>query len=206
MTKIFLGSFITLMSLSAFAVKPVPAGKSIPAGSYTIDTAHSKVGFEIPHLVIATVEGRFAGFSGNIVIDPKLENSKANIDIEVASINTDNKDRDDHLKSPDFFDAAKNPKITFVTKKIVGKANNLKLIGDISIKGQTKEITLDVKYLGDVKDMFNNHKVVFSAVGKINRKDFGLTWNKAVEAGPVVGEEVTLTIKIEANKPVEQKS
>lgn len=200
MTKMLLGTFVTLMSLSAFA------GKSIPAGSYAIDTAHSKIGFEIPHLVIATVEGRFTGFSGNIVIDPKLEKSKADINIDVASISTDNKDRDDHLKSPDFFDAAKNPKITFVTKKIVGTADNLKLVGDFTIKGKTKEVTLDVKYMGDVKDMFNNHKVVFSASGKINRKDFGLTWNKAVEAGPVVGDEVTLTIKIEANKPAEKKS
>lgn len=199
MTKAILGTLITLLSFSAFA------GKSIPAGSYAIDTAHSKVGFEIPHLVIATVEGRFANFSGNIVIDSKLEKSKANIDIDVTTLNTDNKDRDDHLKSPDFFDAAKNPKITFVTKKIVGTPENLKLIGDFTLKGKTKEVTLDVKYLGDVKDMFNNHKVVFSASGKINRKDFGLTWSKAVEAGPVVGDEVTLIIKIEANKPVEKK-
>lgn len=200
MTKFILGTFITLASISAFA------GKSIPAGTYAIDTAHSKIGFEIPHLVIATVEGRFTGFSGNIVIDPKLENSKADISIDVASINTDNKDRDDHLKSPDFFDAAKNPKITFVTKKIVGTTDNLKLVGDFTLKGKTKEITLDVKYLGDVKDPFNNHKVVFSASGKINRKDFGLTWSKAVEVGPVVGDEVTLIIKIEANKPVAKKS
>ncbi|MGZ3769986.1 MAG: YceI family protein [Bdellovibrio sp.] len=199
MTKMILGTLITLLSFSAFA------GKTIPAGTYTIDTAHSKVGFEIAHLVIASVEGRFSGFSGNIVIDPKLEKSKANMDIDVATINTENKDRDDHLKSPDFFDAAKNPKITFVTKKIIGTPENLKLVGDFTVKGKTKEITLDAKYLGDVKDMFNNHKIVFSATTKINRKDFNLTWNKAVEAGPVVGDEVTLTIKIEANKPVEKK-
>lgn len=199
MKKLILSAAVTLASLSAFA------GKTIPAGTYVIDAAHSKVGFEIPHLVIATVEGRFTKFDGSITIDSKLEKSKANLNVDVATINTDNKDRDDHLKSPDFFDVAKNPKLTFVTKKVVGTADNLKLVGDLTLKGKTKEVTLDVKYLGDVNDPFGNHKVAFSATGKINRKDFGLTWSKAVEAGPVVGDEVTLIIKIEANKPIEKK-
>ncbi|KHD87472.1 MAG: hypothetical protein OM95_14380 [Bdellovibrio sp. ArHS] len=198
MKKLVLSAFVTLISATSFA-------KTIPAGTYAIDAAHSKIGFEIPHLVIATVEGRFTKFDGSIVIDPKLEKSKANLNVDVATINTDNKDRDDHLKSPDFFDVAKNPKMTFVTKKIVGTADNLKLIGDLTLKGKTKEVTLDVKYLGDVNDPFGNHKVAFSASGLINRKDFGLTWSKAVEAGPVVGDEVTLIIKIEANKPIEKK-
>ncbi|WII71291.1 YceI family protein [Bdellovibrio sp. 22V] len=199
MTKLILGTLVTLAGLNAFA------GKSIPAGSYTIDAAHSKVGFEVPHLVIATVEGRFTQFDGSIVIDPKLEKSKANMNIDVATVNTDNKDRDDHLRSADFFDSAKNPKMTFVTKKIVGTPDKLKLVGDLTLKGKTKEVTLDAKYLGDVNDPFGNHKIAFSATGKINRKDFGLSWHKAVEVGPVVGDEVTLIIKIEANKPIEKK-
>lgn len=199
MNKFLTTTLLTLLSASAFA------GKTIPAGSYTIDTAHSKIGFEVPHLVIATVEGRFAKFDGAIVIDPKLEKSKANLNVDVASISTENKDRDTHLQSPDFFDVAKNPTMTFVTKKIVGTADNLKLVGDLTLKGKTKEVTLDAKYLGDVNDPYGNHKIVFSATGKINRKDFGLIWNKAVEAGPVVGDEITLQIKIEANKPVDKK-
>lgn len=198
MTKLMTTAFVTLMSVSAFA------GKTIPAGTYTVDTAHSKVGFEIPHLVIATVDGRFTKFDGSITIDPKLEKSKANLNVEIASIDTDNKDRDDHLKSADFFDAAKNPKMTFVTKKVIGTADNLKLVGDLTLKGKTKEVTLDVKYLGDVNDPFGNHKIAFTATGKINRQDFGLTWSKAVEAGPVVGDEVTLTIRVEANKPLKK--
>lgn len=199
MKKLTLSTLVTLASLFAFA------GKTIPAGTYAIDTAHSKIGFEIPHLVIATVEGRFTKFDGSITIDSKLEKSKANLNVDIATINTDNQDRDDHLKSPDFFDVAKNPKLTFITKKVVGTADNLKLVGDLTLKGKTKEVTLDVKYLGEVNDPFGNHKVAFSATGKINRKDFGLTWSKAVEAGPVVGDEVTLIIKIEANKPIEKK-
>jgi polyisoprenoid-binding protein YceI len=199
MKKMILSTLVVLVSSAAFA------GKSIPAGSYAIDTAHSKIGFEIPHLVIATVEGQFSKFDGNITIDSKLEKSKANLNVDVASINTDNKDRDDHLKSADFFDAAKNPKLTFVTKKIVGTADNLKLVGDLTLKGKTKEVTLDVTYLGNVNDAYGNNKLAFKASGKISRKEFGLTWNKAVEAGPVVGDEVTLIIKIEANKPIEKK-
>ncbi len=200
MKKLILSTFVTLASVTALA-----AGKTIPAGSYAIDTAHSKIGFEVPHLVIATVEGRFTKFDGNITIDSKLEKSKANLNIEVASISTDNKDRDDHLKSPDFFDVAKHEKITFVSKKVVGTADDLKLVGDLTIKGKKKEVTLNVKYLGDVNDPFGNHKIAFSASTVINRQDFGLTWSKAVEAGPVVGDEITLNIKIEANKPIAKK-
>lgn len=199
MTKLMTTAFVTLMSVSAFA------GKTIPAGTYAIDSAHSKIGFEVPHLVIATVEGRFTQFDGSITIDPKIEKSKANLNVDVASIDTDNKDRDTHLKSPDFFDATKNPKMTFVAKKVIGTADNLKLVGDLTLKGKTKEVTLDVKYLGDVNDPFGNHKIAFTATGKINRQDYGLTWSKAVEAGPVVGDEVTLTIRVEANKPIDKK-
>lgn len=199
MTKMIASALVTLVSFSAFAAK------TIPAGTFTIDTAHSTVGFEIPHLVISTVEGKFSKFDGSVTIDSKLEKSKANLNIETASINTDNKDRDDHLRSPDFFDATKNPKMTFVIKKVSGTPDDLKLIGEMTIKGVKKEITLDAKYLGTVNDPFGNEKIAFSANGKINRKDFGLTWSKAVEAGPVVGDEVTLKLKFEANRPLAKK-
>lgn len=197
--SIVTAGLVTLMTLPVFA-------KSIPAGTYTIDTAHSKIGFEATHLVIATVEGRFKKFEGTIVIDEKFNKSKANLDVDVTSIDTDNTQRDDHLKSADFFDTAKTPKLLFVTKKIVGSADKLKIVGDLTIKGKTKEVALDVKYLGDVNDAYGNHKVVFSAEGKINRKDFGLNWSSMVEAGPVVGDQIKLLIKIEANKPVAPKS
>ncbi len=198
MKTLILSSLVTLASLSA-------AAKSIPAGTYNIDPAHSKLGFEIPHLVISTVEGRFAKFDGSLTVDPKLEKSKASVNIDVSSISTENKDRDDHLKSPDFFDVTKFPKMTFVTKKVIGGAENMKLVGDLTLKGKTKEVTLEVKYLGDVNDAYGNSKVAFSATGKINRKDFGLTWSSMVEAGPVVGDEVTLILKIQAAKPVAKK-
>ncbi|MEN0059090.1 MAG: YceI family protein [Bdellovibrio sp.] len=199
MKQMALTILLTLTSLTGFA-----ADKAIPAGSYTLDPAHSKVGFEIPHLVISTVEGRFTAFDGSITIDPKFEKSKAQINIDVASIDTGNKDRDDHLRSPDFFDIAKKDgaKMVFVSKKIVGSGDNFKIIGDLTLKGVRKEVTLEVKYLGNVNDAYGNNKVVFTATGKLNRKDFGLTWGKMVEVGPVVGDEVTLNLKIQANKPV----
>ncbi|WP_413582296.1 YceI family protein [Bdellovibrio sp. HCB288] len=191
-------TIITLLSTAAFA-------KSIPAGTYTLDSAHSQVGFEVPHLVISSVDGRFTKFDGSITIDSKLEKSKANLNVDVNSIDTANADRDKHLKSPDFFDAAKNPTMKFVTKKVIGSADDLRLVGDLTIKGKTKEITLAVKYLGDVKDAYGNQKIAFTATGKINRQEFGLTWSQAVEAGPVVGDEITLNIKIQGNKPVDKK-
>lgn len=197
--KFVVATLLTAMSVSAFAAD------SIPAGTYTIDTAHSKIGFEIPHLVISTVEGRFDKFDGTIVVDPKLEKSKATLNIDAASVDTANSDRDTHLKSPDFFDVAKAPKITFVSKKIAGTPDALKITGDLTIKGKTKEVTLDGKYLGTVNDPYGNAKVVFTASTKINRKEFGLTWGKVVEAGPVVGDEAELKFRIEANKPIAKK-
>lgn len=199
MKNALFASALTLISSAALA------SKTIPAGIYTIDTAHSKVGFEIPHLVIATVEGRFTGFEGTITIHDKLEKSKAKVQVNVASINTDNKDRDDHLRSADFFDVKKHPQMIFAIKKISGPSEALKVLGDLTLKGKTKEVTLDGKYLGEVKDAYGNLKIAFAAKGKINRKDFGLTWGQVVEAGPVVGDEVTLDLKIEANKPLDKK-
>ena len=196
-------SILLAVLLASSLAQAAPA--KIEAGDYGLDPAHSKVGFEIAHLVIATVEGRFDTYTGNVVMGSKIEDTQIKADIDVASIDTGNADRDKHLKSPDFFDAAKFPKITFVSKKVSGKEDNLKVTGDLTIRDVTKTVTLDGKYLGNVNDAYGNKKVVFKATGKINRKDFGLTWNKAIEAGPVVGDEVTLEFRIEAGKPVAKK-
>ena len=185
-----------LLTTAAFAVTP-----KIEAGKYGIDPAHSKLGFEISHLVISTVEGRFDTFTGNIEMGTKLEETKINASADVASVSTGNADRDKHLKSPDFFDAEKFKTMTFVSTKVSGTADKLKIAGDLTIHGVTKPVVLDAKYTGVVNDPFGNTKVAFSAKAKINRKDFGLVWSKAVEAGPVVGDEVILDIRIEGGKP-----
>lgn len=193
---------ITLVTLSlgftAFAAKP-------EAGAYTVDPMHSSVNFEIPHLVISTVEGKFKTFKGTLTLNDKFEKSALQAEADVSSIDTSVTDRDNHLKSPDFFDAAKHPKMTFKSTSITGTPESFKLTGDLTIKGITKKVTFDGTYKGTVKDAYGNSKAAFTATAKISRKDFGLTWNKAVEAGPVVGDEVTITLKIQAAKDAAAK-
>ena len=181
-----------LFSSLALAQKP-----SAP-GAYSIDSAHSKVGFEITHLIVSSVEGRFSQFAGNIVLADKFENSTVNTTIQMTSIDTAVVDRDKHLKSPDFFDVAKYPTMTFKSTKIEGVADSFKITGDLTLHGVSKPVTLEGKYLGTIKDMSGNNKAAFNAKGKINRKDFGLTWNKVIEGGSVVGDDVSIDLKIEA--------
>lgn len=176
------------------------AATSSQSGKYILDEAHSKVGFEIPHLVISTVEGRFTKYDGEIELADKFTDSKVTASIDVSTIDTSNGDRDKHLKSADFFDVAKYPKMTFKSKKITGTPENFKVVGDLTIKDKTKEVTLDGKFLGVVKDAYGNEKAAFNASTKINRQQFGLKWSKAVEVGPVVGDEVTISLKVQGAK------
>jgi len=184
------------VSSAAFAA----GGAKIPAGTYDIDPVHSKVGFEIGHLVISTVEGKFDQYTGEIVAGAKPEAVSSNVEIQTASVNTGNGNRDKHLKSPDFFDAEKFPKVTFKSSKIVFKGSKIEVPGELTIKGVTKPVTLEGKYLGTIKDMQGSDRMAAQLETKIKRNDFGLTWNKMIEAGPVVGEEVTISLKIEAVK------
>jgi polyisoprenoid-binding protein YceI len=188
-----------LFALNAFAAT-APA-----AGTYQVDPAHSRVGFEVPHLVISTVEGRFGVAEGTITLKDKFEKSHVKASAEIGSIDTSNAKRDEHLRSADFFDAAKHPKMTFDSKSIKGTPESFKMTGDLTIKGVKKSVVFDGKYLGSVNDGMGNDKVAFTATTQIKRADFGLTWNKAVEAGPVVGDTVTITLKIEAGKPAAKK-
>ncbi len=180
-----------LLSFSAFA-------KDYKPGKYQVDTAHSKVGFEIPHLVISTVEGKFTDFSGTVQLDKKFNKSKIDVVISAKSIDTANSKRDDHLRSADFFDVEKNADIKFVSTGITGTPDKFTVQGKLTMKGVTKPVTLDAQYLGTVKDGFGNEKAAFSAKTKLNRKDFGLTWNNVVEAGPVVGDQVSIDLRIQA--------
>lgn len=175
-------------------------GFTTHAAKYAIDPAHSKVGFEIPHLVISSVEGRFTKFEGEIEYADKFTDSKVTAKIDTSSIDTSNEDRDKHLKSADFFDAAKYSNISFKSKKITGSPEKFQVVGDLTIKNKTKEVTLDGKFLGLVKDAYGNEKAAFTATTKVNRQDFGLKWSKMVEVGPVVGDEVTITLKVQGAK------
>jgi len=189
-----------LSSLLSLGLTAQAATVKLEKGTYNIDPAHSSVDFEIPHLVISSVEGKFKTFSGTITVDETFTKSTLNADVDVASIDTSVGDRDKHLKSADFFDAEKNPKMTFKSTAITGKAEKFKLTGDLTIKGKTKSVTFDGTYKGTVKDAYGNTKAAFVATTTINRQDFGLTWSKAVEAGPVVGDKLTIELKIQAAK------
>ena len=169
------------------------------AASWEIDTNHSMVGFVAKHLVFTKVHGRFLKWSGNITLDDAdVTKSKVDVTIDPASITTETADRDTHLKSPDFLDVAKFPTMTFKSTKVEKSGDGLKVTGDLTMHGVTKPVTLDVEGPSkEFKDPGGNPHLAFSAKGKIKRQDFGLMWNKAVEAGPVVSDDIALEIEIE---------
>lgn len=163
-------------------------------GTYTIDPAHSNVEFAVKHMMITTVRGRFGDVKGKVEI-PENGQPKLEVTIAAASIDTRTEARDTHLRSADFFDVEKYPELRFVSTKATRTADGYKLTGDLTIKGITKPITLEVTEEGAGVDPWGNQKAAFSAMGKINRSDFGLTWNAALETGGVlVSEEVKISI------------
>ncbi len=164
---------------------------------WAIDPTHSEVQFKVKHLVITTVTGHFGVFGGEVEASINFENINAKFDAEVASISTNNEQRDGHLKSADFFDIENHQKITFTSKSLEKVSEGeFKLIGDVSIRGVIKEITLSVNYEGTATDPWGNVKAGFEVNGKINRHDFGLTWGALTEAGGAV---VSDEVKIHAN-------
>lgn len=167
-------------------------------GTYQIDSAHSRVGFEIPHLVISSVEGRFNDFKGTLKLDPNLAKSKAEATIVVSSIDTGVDKRDEHLRSADFFEASKFGEMKFVSTAFVGKPDDFSIKGNLTIKGVTKPVTLKAKYLGSVTDGYGNFKVAFTAETEISRKEFGITWNSMIDAGPMIGDKVKINLSLQA--------
>ena len=169
--------------------------------TYEIDAAHASIGFSVSHLVISNVKGNFDKFTGSIQLDEKGEILTAEATIDASSIDTDNKKRDDHLRSPDFFEVKKFPEIIFSSKKSMRRAGKMILLAQITIHGVSKNIELPYTIKGPITDPWGNKKIGFEASTTINRTDFGLNWNKALETGGVVvGEEVELLIDFEAAK------
>lgn len=168
--------------------------------TWTIDASHAEVGFSVRHLMISTVRGRFGAVSGTAVIDDRNPSaSKVDVTIDVSSIDTRQEQRDAHLRSPDFFDVANHPTMHFVSTRIEGDiTSEFKLVGNLTIRGVTHEVTLNVTAEGRGRDPWGNDRAGFSATGKINRGDWGLTWNQVLEAGGVtVSDEVKLSIDAE---------
>lgn len=170
------------------------------AKTWNVDKMHSSVKFSVSHLVISEVEGSFKIFDGSLVAAKEdFSDAKINFTVDVNSINTDNSNRDGHLKSDDFFNAEKFPSMTFKSTSFKKKSGNMyELTGDLTIRDVTKKATFAVKYGGTTKDPYGNTKAGFKATGSIDRLGYGLKWNTMTEAGgAVVGSEVALTINLE---------
>lgn len=170
---------------------------------WNIDMAHSTAEFSIRHLMISTVKGHFSGIEGTIVGEPEhLDEATIEVSLDIASVDTRQAERDAHLRSADFFDVEKFPKMHFKSTQITAVGDNrYTIVGDLSIHGVTRSETFSVTFEGRAKDPWGGERAGFSGTAKINRKDYGLHWNLALEAGGVVvGDEVKINIEIEAIK------
>ena len=168
--------------------------------TWNLDASHSEISFKVKHLMISTTRGHFSDIKATVVVDEaKPQDAKVEVTIATASIDTRAEQRDAHLRSPDFFDAENHPTITFTGKRLEkGGSADFRFVGDLTIRGVTREVALDVTDEGRVQDPWGGTRAGFSITGKINRADFGLTWNAALEAGGVVvGDEVKLEAQVE---------
>ena len=170
---------------------------TLTTGTWAIDPTHSEVGFVARHLMVTKVRGSFTDVTGTVQVGQDLGDSVANVTIKTASVNTGTADRDTHLRSADFFDVDTFPEITFVSTSYDGDT----LTGDLTIKGVTKAVTLDVEFNGVATDPWGNDKAAFEATGELNRTDWGLTWNANLEKGGVlVSEKIKLVIDVQLAK------
>ena len=171
--------------------------------TWSLDASHTHVGFAVKHLMISTVKGRFTETTGTVTLDPaRQQTPDIAVAVTIGSINTGDEKRDAHLRSADFFDAELNPTMQFKSKRIEGDiASRFTVYGDLTIRGTTREIGLQVTNEGRVTDPWGNVRIGFSATGELNRQDYGLKWNMALEAGGVVvADEVKITIEGELVK------
>jgi len=177
--------------------------------NWQVDGAHSAVNLAVRHMVISKVRGRFTRWSAKLQLDTgDLARSAVEVDVEAASIDTGVADRDAHLRSPDFLDAARHPSLRYRSRRVeVLSPEHLRVVGDLTIREATREVVLDVEYGGQGKDPWGNQRVGFTATASINRKDFGLTWNQALETGGVlVADRVDIEIELQAIQQAASKA
>jgi len=186
--------------MTAVQTAPETGSKTI----WKLDPAHTLVEFSAKHLMISTVKGRISDVEGTIYADENdPENSSVDVTLKAASIDSRTEQRDNHLRSADFLDVVNFPAITFKSTKIEGARNEFKLTGDLTIRGVTRPITLDVTFEGQTKDPWGGERIGFSAKGKLDRREFGLTWNVLLETGGItVGNEIKINVEVEAVKAV----
>jgi len=187
--------------IALFACLALVLPQIVGAATYQLDPVHSSIQFKIRHLTVANVTGTFNNFKGSATIEGEDPATlKVEVTIEAASVNTGNEKRDEHLKTPEFLDVAKYPTITFVSKKVMkGDPGKLKITGDLTLHGVTREIAVDLEGpTPEIKDPWGNFRRGASGTAKIDRRDFGITWSKSLDAGGLVmGNEVTIYVEVE---------
>lgn len=177
------------------------AFEGLTAGTYTIDPTHTEISFSVRHLAISKVRGHFQTFVGTVEIAEQIEDSTASATIDVASINTNQAQRDEHLRTSDLFNVEEFPEMTFKSTGVAVDGGDLTINGDLTLRGVTKPVTLEAEFGGATVDGYGNTKVGFEATTKINRQDFGVTWNAATEAGGLtLGDVITITIDAQLAK------
>jgi polyisoprenoid-binding protein YceI len=189
-------------SLFSLALAAVLGAASLPAAaeSWSLDASHSTVGFSVRHMMVTNVKGSFGKFTAMVDGSPAdPASAKISATIEVASVDTRDAKRDEHLRAPDFFDAAKFPQMTFASTKVEKtSATTAKVTGNLTLRGVTKPVVLDVEYTSPLKNPWGKTVVGASATGKINRKDFGVNWSKSLDGGGlVVGDDVTIQLDLQ---------
>jgi polyisoprenoid-binding protein YceI len=208
MKRVLLALLLTAVGMAhTNAQSPAPpqqtAKPQLGPNQWTVDPSHSAANFSVRHMMVTTVRGQLGPIAGTVEYDGKdVRSAKADVRIDVSGISTQNAKRDGHLRSDDFFDAANHPSITFKSKRVEpGSAGAFKLIGDLTIRGTTKEVALNVEGPTPPVKGMGGLRVGATATTKINRLDYGLKWNSMVEAGPVVSNEVSITIDLELTRP-----
>ncbi|HEV8555957.1 MAG TPA: YceI family protein [Actinophytocola sp.] len=187
------------MSNTTTAPTRLLGGTELPAaGTWRLDPGHAEVGFVGRHFMLTKVRGRFTGVDGTITIGERPEDSHVSVTIDMASVHSGDTARDDHLRSADFFDVTNHPSATFASTQVTWNGNRGTMTGNLTIKGTTRPVTLNIEYLGHARDPWNNDRAIFSAHGKINREDWHLTWNMLLETGGVlVSKEIELQLEVE---------
>ncbi len=193
------GRISMILGLALVAALPVTAWSS----TWIFDTSHTEIGFKVKHLMVSNTKGSFSEFSGTVTIDDTdITKSSVGVTINTASIDTNDEKRDEHLRSPDFFNVAEFPEITFKSTSVEESKDGFLVTGDLTMHGVTQSIVLEVEeFTGEVSDPWGNTRRGLTASGKIDRQDFGLTWSKTLDGGGlVVGDEVRIILEVELVK------
>lgn len=190
------------VSFLVAALIGLAAAPASAADIWAVDASHTGVEFSVRHMMITNVKGTFKTFEGVLEYDPKnVTKTKIKGTIDVTSVDTADAKRDDHLRSPDFFDVAAHPKMTFESTKVVKEGKGHAVVGNLTMRGVTREVKMPVEFSGPIKDPWGNERIGFSAATTINRQDFGIQWNKSLDqGGVVVGDQVRISIEGEAVK------